>query len=162
MVQILPQFRKGHKKGKPKNKKDSLVETNDRRQTIRRSAERLSRRLWNAIYDVPRMERVLLSRLRGREAKAVRESEEKRAKRDSQIVALTRTAGYKLMVKWLEGVEAEAYYQMRMPELKKDWQSTDYYVGYYAGILFMIDSLRNVFKEAIRADARRKGKNETT
>ena len=66
------------------------------------------------------------------------------------------------MVKWLEGVEAEAYYQMRMPELKKDWQSTDYYVGYYAGILFMIDSLRNVFKEAIRADARRKGKNETT
>ena len=69
--------------------------------------------------------------------------------------------GYKLLQKWFEDIEGLAYYNLRTPELKPEGQSMEYYIGFNAGILYLIDTYRNIFKEALRNKARR-SKDETT
>lgn len=106
-------------------------------------------RVQRALQESGGMERVLRPTSRIRETDSLREKEEQRIKRASEIAITNKQNGFVEYVSMMRNIEGDAYYNLRNPGLlKKENLSLDYTVGFYAGALSVIDDFFQIEQQA--------------
>lgn len=106
----------------------------------RGNIETYLRRVQRTLQESGGMERILRPTTRVGEDSSVREKEEKRIKRASEVVVVAKKKGFEEYISLMRKIEGDAYYNLRNPSLlKKEGLSLDYTVGFYAGALSVID-----------------------
>lgn len=125
--------------------KNSRLENQPGRVNSRRHIESFTRRLKNSVQESFRMAKVLSRATRIEETERVRERAERRGKQAVEIVRLVKQPGFHHYQSMMERTEADAYFALRSPSaLKKDGMSLEYFVGFYAGVLSLVDDFKNV------------------
>ena len=128
------------------------------------------KRVQHALQESGGMERILRPTPRIGEDSKVREKEEERIRRASEVSIVVKKKGFEEYVSLMRNIEGDAYYNLRNPGLlKKENISLDYTVGFYAGALSVIDDFfqleqnanKVIKKENDRIEELRKKNTET-
>lgn len=109
------------------------------------------------------MARVLSTTTRIEEASGVREAAERRVRSAVEITRLISQPGFKHYQSLMDRIEADAYFSLRAPaSMNKEEVSLEYYIGYYAGVLQVVDDFKGVADQANAEveKARKKQENE--
>lgn len=106
-------------------------------------------RLKDAIQKQGRVGRVLQPTARIGETEGRSEAEERRLRRSVEINRIVKDPGYKNWIDLMLVIEEDAYYSLRMPHVARDHkESMDYFIGFQAGRLAVIDDFRTMPIEA--------------
>jgi len=159
LSRVLPQMR-GQKTSKDSQKdggesyptqtgEHSILETGHGRRNTRRYIESFTRRLQSSFQNKGSMGRVLQTTTRIEETRAVREKAERETARSIEIVRIAKDKGYQFWTDMMLSIEGDAYYSLRMPHAVRDEsQSLDYFIGFQAGRLAVVEDLRELVQTA--------------
>ena len=82
---------------------------------------------------------------------------QKKMTRNIEIVRLTKDSGYRHINNTLEAIEGDAYYNLRVPHKERDHkESMEFFIGFQAGRLAVVEDLRIMEQEAFAELERQK------
>lgn len=116
---------------------------------IRGYIKSFTKRLQNAFDEQGGMGRVLQPTTRISQTEGSREAEERRSDRALEVIRISKDSGYKAWLDLFESIEGDAYYSLRVPhEVRMTTESLDYFIGYQAGRLAVVDDVRVMVQQA--------------
>lgn len=143
----VSEVQKGEKLGEPE--KNPSLAIGHGRHEIRGYIKSFTQRLQNAYKNKGRMGRVLQPTTRIGQAEGSREAKEKRIARDLEIVRIARDKGYSHWLSQMESIEGDAYYSLRVPhETRNRNESLDFFIGFQAGRLAVVEDFRIMVQSA--------------
>lgn len=135
-----------------KQQEDTIVATRLRRQQLGGYIKSFIGRLQNAVQKSGTMGRVLQPTTRIGETTGGEGAKTRRDQRNSELSRLLVHPGWKHIQNLLEVVEGDAYYSLRVPhEVRDKAQSLEYFIGFQAGRLAVVDDIRTTEVETRKA-----------
>jgi hypothetical protein len=126
------------------------LETSYRRYDTRASVNDFTKRIWDAYEKPPRVDELLRKQsIRKRENEEIQRREEEIRKRNINLVNLSRTEGWEIIVNLLKQWENFCYMNLRFPETRKDKVSLEMFIGFQNGALWVIEGIRKEIYNAI-------------